>query len=206
MGKVVDIFTGRPLESTRQTRVARLPEAAPAFVPAKRKRGNETGEHRKYELAKIHIAKSQLAMDDDTYRAMLMGRYGVDSSKLLTSAQRHDLLKHMAQCGFVAKRGKSVERGAVARPARRKDVPATLERDDFGRTPYMEKIEALLAEKGRVEGTDMPWGYAVSILKRQSGGVTTRFEHASLDQLRGVIAALTYDARRKGRYAGTWAR
>ncbi len=34
----------------------------------------------------------------------------------------------------------------------------------------MRKIEAMLAEKGRAEGTAVPWGYAVAILKRQSGG------------------------------------
>ena len=65
----------------------------------------------------------------------------------------------------------------------------------------MDKIEALLAEKGRVEGTHMPWAYAVAVLKKQSGGVTRCFEHATPEQLRGVIAALTRDARRKGRRA-----
>lgn len=67
----------------------------------------------------------------------------------------------------------------------------------------MRKIEAQLAEKGRAEGTKVPWGYAVAILKRQSGGVTKCFEHATVEQLRGVIAALTYDAKKK---AGTPAR
>lgn len=85
-------------------------------------------------------------------------------------------------------------------------MPLTLEKDDsgLGRDVYMRKIEAQLAEKGRAEGTKVPWGYAVTILKKQSGGVTKCFEHATVEQLRGVIAALTYDAKKKGRYSGAW--
>ena len=77
----------------------------------------------------------------------------------------------------------------------------TNDNDNLGREPLMKKIEAQLTEKGRAEGTDVPWGYAVAILKRQSGGVTRCFEHATPEQLRGVIAALTRDARRNGRRA-----
>jgi hypothetical protein len=66
----------------------------------------------------------------------------------------------------------------------------------------MRKIEALLAEKGRVEGTDMPWAYAVGILKKHSNGVTRCFEHATPEQLRAVIAALMKDAKRHGRRTG----
>jgi hypothetical protein len=63
----------------------------------------------------------------------------------------------------------------------------------------MKKIEALLAEKGKVEGKDMPWGYAVGILKRQTGGRATQFSAATPAELKGVIAALYRDAARKGR-------
>ena len=103
------------------------------------------------------------------------------------------------------KRGKASPQRTGERRKRR-DVPLTLEKDDsgLGRDVYMRKIEAQLAEKGRAEGTKVPWGYAVAILKRQSGGVTKCFEHATVEQLRGVIAALTYDAKKKGRYSGAW--
>jgi len=39
---------------------------------------------RSANLAKIHIAKKQLGMDDATYRAMLQSHGGVTSSKDLT--------------------------------------------------------------------------------------------------------------------------
>jgi hypothetical protein len=102
----------------------------------------------------------------------------------------------MQEYGFAPKKG-SARRGVQ----RKKAVPAPLndENDLLQRKPLMEKIEALLAEKGRVEGTHVPWGYAVAVLKRQSGGVTRCFEHATPEQLQGVIAALMYDAKRHGR-------
>jgi len=64
----------------------------------------------------------------------------------------------------------------------------------------MKKIEALLSEKGRVEGSYVPWDYAKAILQRQCG--VERLEWASPEQLRGLIAALDKDARRKGRRRG----
>ena len=72
----------------------------------------------------------------------------------------------------------------------------------------MQKIEALLAEKGRVEGTDMPWAYAVGILKRQTRGEITSFQSPDLtdEALNGVIAALSRDADRKGRYHEVYGR
>lgn len=54
----------------------------------------------KSTLAKIHIAKQQLAMDDDTYRAMLRSVGGVQSSKDLTPAGASSVLKHLEQSGF----------------------------------------------------------------------------------------------------------
>ena len=84
------------------------------------------------------------------------------------------------------------------------DIPAALEHAPYARDRYMKKIEALLAEKGRAEGTHMPWGYAVGILKRLTGGAVKSLDQADEMLLAKVIAALTYDARRKGRYAGTW--
>ena len=51
----------------------------------------------------------------------------------------------------------------------------------------------------------MPWGYAVAIHEKTVRGRHENvFEHATVEQLRGVIAALTYDAKKKGRYSGAW--
>lgn len=206
---VIDFCTGRP-----RTDPQPQPQARPAQArPARRKRGSETAELRKALLAKVHVAKKQLALSEDEYRAMLEGHFALSSAADLSLTDLKRLVLVMAEYGFKPTKG-SARRGAARQidadaiskstaSGRRKAIPATLQKadDPFGRKPLMDKIEALLAEKGRVEGTHMPWGYAVAVLKKQSGGVTRCFEHATPEQLRGVIAALTRDARRKGRRA-----
>lgn len=211
--RVIHFRTGKDLERPAP---ATAPEPAPPLAigavairkalsspggcrkpaPAGRKRGNVRDEQRKALLAKIHVAKKQLGLTEDEYRALLDGHFGAASAADLGLTDLKRLVLVMADYGFKPSKGHA-RRGAT----RKKTIPATLEQDNLGRAPLMKKIEAQLAEKGRAEGTDVPWGYAVAILKRQSGGVTRCFEHATPEQLRGVIAALTRDARRNGRRA-----
>lgn len=188
---VIDFSTGKPLE-----RHAAPPKKA---KPAKRKRGSEDAEQRKALLAKVHVAKKQLALTDDEYRSMLEGNFCLPSAAYLSLTDLKRLVLIMAEYGFKPTKG-----SAKRKATRKKTIPATLQPgvdDILKRKPLMKKIEALLTEKGRVEGTHVPWGYAVAVLKKQSGGVTRCFEHATPEQLRGVISALTRDARRMGRRA-----
>ena len=55
---------------------------------------------RKRELAAIHVAKKQLAMEDDTYRAMLWSIARVKSAGDLDHAGRKAVLDHLKACGF----------------------------------------------------------------------------------------------------------
>lgn len=167
-------------------------------APAGRKRGTEAAEQRKALLAKIHVAKKQLGLTEEEYRALLDGHFGAASAADLGLTDLKRLVLVLVDYGFKPSKGHA-RRGV----SRKREIPATLtnDNDNLGREPLMKKIEAQLTEKGRAEGTDVPWGYAVAILKRQSGGVTRCFEHATPEQLRGVIAALTRDARRNGRRA-----
>lgn len=55
---------------------------------------------RKAELAKIHVAKKKLALDDDTYRSMLVKVTGRDSAGDLSQAQRTKVLDHLKTLGF----------------------------------------------------------------------------------------------------------
>lgn len=194
---ILSFATGKPV-----TRPA--PSAPAAPEPLRLSRGTERQERRKAMLAKVHIARNQQAMSEDDYRAMLDARYGVASARDLTGKQLHDLLLYLQSIGAVFTKGSARKRKGKA--DRKRDIPAALTHDDaeLGREEYMAKIEALLAEKGRTEGTHMPWAYAVGILKRQTGGAIKSLDQADVPQLRDVIAALTYDARRKGRFAGTW--
>lgn len=194
---ILSFATGKPV-----TRPA--PSAPAAPEPLRLSRGTERQERRKAMLAKVHIARNQQGMSEDDYRAMLDARYSVTSARDLTDKQLHDLLLYMQQLGAVFTRGSARKRSGKAN--RKREIPAALTHDDaeLGREAYLKKIEALLAEKGRAEGTHMPWGYAVGILKRQTGGRLKSLDQADVPQLRDVIAALVYDARRKGRFAGTW--
>lgn len=73
---------------------------------------NDRKDHRKATLAKIHIAKKQLAMDDDTYRQILKAVTGQASCSTLALNELFKVLKHMENCGFKvqAPKGKSQNR------------------------------------------------------------------------------------------------
>lgn len=63
----------------------------------------ESPDARQRELAMIHIAKKQLGMEDDAYRAVLWAIARVTSAGDLDSAGRKQLLEHMKKCGFKAR-------------------------------------------------------------------------------------------------------
>jgi phage gp16-like protein len=55
---------------------------------------------RRNELAKIHIAKKELGLDDASYRAILRKRYHRDSSAELTDRQADDLIELFQEKGW----------------------------------------------------------------------------------------------------------
>ncbi|HDR9098595.1 TPA: regulatory protein GemA [Burkholderia vietnamiensis] len=126
----------------------------------------------KTTVAKIHIAKQQLAMTDDEYRTVLRSVAGVSSSKDLTPEGAHKLLKHFERCGFKPKRDAG-RRPTVARP----------------RAAQIRKIEALLADAGR------PWDYVGGMVKRICK--VDAIEFCDDVMLGKLIAALQYDAKRR---------
>lgn len=150
-------------------------------------RTNTTNASRKAMLAKVHIAKKNLGMDDATYRELLGNNFNVTSSADLSNDGLHRLVLYLVGLGFTP-----TGKGGSARP-----------KGSFSKAK-MNKIGALLAEKGADEGTAVPWNYAIGILKRQTGGHATRFDMATDTELDAVIAALVRDAKRKGRYVEQW--
>jgi len=128
----------------------------------------------KATLAKIHVAKKQLALDDDTYRAMLRSVAGVESAKDLTPEGAAKLLKHMERCGFQP----------IQAPHRRPRVASS-------RAAQLGKIEALLADAGR------PWEYVNGMVKRICK--VDAIEFCDGEMLGKLIAALQADAKRRGK-------
>lgn len=128
-------------------------------------------------LAKIHIAKTQLGLDDDTYRAILARVAGVRSAKDLSPRQIGAVIAEFERLGWVPKTAKKTSR-AKPKPA-------------VDRSKLVSKIEAFLTEAGR------PWEYADGMARKMFK--VERVEWCDCDQLRRLVAALTYDAKRHGR-------
>lgn len=146
-------------------------------------------------LAKVHIAKAQLTLGEEEYRAIL-ARFGVASSKELDLAGLDKLLRHMEKLGWEAKTARK-------RKGDKHGAPANLGRGygkgnvkPYDRSLLLTKIEALLSEKGTDQGKHVPWDYAAAILGRMYK--VERMEWATAEQLRGVMVALMKGGKRKG--------
>lgn len=64
---------------------------------------NNIDDVRRRELAMIHIAKKQLGMAEESYRAILWTIARVESAGDLDWAGRKQLLEHLKKCGFKAR-------------------------------------------------------------------------------------------------------
>ncbi|ENE1253427.1 regulatory protein GemA [Stenotrophomonas maltophilia] len=133
-------------------------------------------DQRRAQIAKIHLAKTQLGLDDDTYRGLLHRVTGKDSTASMTTAERDQVVSELRRLGFTP--SKKAGSGA-AYPGR----PETV--DD---TPMLRKVEALLTEAGR------PWSYALAVAQRMFK--VDRLEWLKGDQLHRLVAALQIDADR----------
>lgn len=124
-------------------------------------------------LAKIHIAKKQLGLDDATYRAMLQTHGGVTSSKNLSPVGAAKVLAHLERSGFKPK--------AAAHGKKPNTTP--------DRAAQIRKVEALLADAGR------HWAYADGMAQKMFK--IDKLDWLNAEQLGKVIAALGYDAKRR---------
>ena len=95
-------------------------------------------------LAKIHIGKKELGMDDDMYRDALWTVTRVRSAKQLDTFGLQKMLNYMKGCGF-----------KVKKPVAAKNYPGRPHNTDA--VPQLGKIEALLADM------NLPWAYADSV-------------------------------------------
>lgn len=126
-------------------------------------------------LAKIHIAKKQLRMDDDVYRAMLQQVANVQSAAALDARGIEKVLKHMEALGAKFTKGKF--------QASKRTTPAK------DKTALASKIKALLAD-GKYPDT-----YADSMAMRMFG--VERWEWLPAEELFKLIGALAIHQRRQ---------
>lgn len=79
---------------------------------------------RKRELAQIHIARQQLGMDEETYRAMLWAVARVRSAKDLDWTGRKRVLDHLKMSGFKVRPAKAAKTRSLARDDRSRKIRA----------------------------------------------------------------------------------
>lgn len=146
---------------------------------------NGPSDTRRKDLAKIHIAKKQLGMDDTTYREMLWSVARVKSAADLDEQGRSAAIEHLKACGFrpthkSAKAFKSAHKSARASGMHRPPARA--------RAPLLSKIGAILAE------LKLPWNYADGMARRMFGVEKARWLNPR--QLYKLTAALIYHQQR----------
>lgn len=142
---------------------------------------NKIAPPRNTDLAKIHVAKKQLGMSEDDYRAMLWTQGRVHSSKDLDHAGRAKVLDYLKNIGFKAAAAKSAKRPSRPTPS----VDAL---------PLVRRIRAQLISLGRLPDT-----YADGIAKQMLGNDAPEFfEWCTPHTLTQISQALTYQQNRTG--------
>lgn len=131
-------------------------------------------------LAAIHLAKKNLGMADESYRAMLKRITGHESAGHCTAGQLGAVMEELK--GF----------GAVFISAKRRVdrvEPASAAAD---KQPLLRKIDALLLDARPKRDR----AYADAMAKRMHK--VERLEFCTPKQLTAIIAALSYDQKRHG--------
>ena len=145
---------------------------------------------RRQLIAKVKIAQKELGINETDYRVLLDVNFGVSSCTQLDDQGLVRLVTFLRSKGW---------KGRPAHVLDHHGRPATLVHGGSHPTaPVMRKIEALLSELGKVKGEYVPWDYAASILKRQTG--CDCLDAMDVKSLCDVVAALNYtlkSARRK---------
>ena len=125
-------------------------------------------------MAKIHIAKKDLHLDDDTYRDVLWRVTGKRSCKDMTIAQLQDVAKDMQNSGFKPK----------TTPKHGKKPTVTKRRQGL-----IDKIEAILADMG------LHWNYAHGVGEQMFK--IKRLQFLNDQQLYKVTQALSKHQKRE---------
>jgi len=130
----------------------------------------------------VHVGRSELGLDDDTYHALVAdvaGDPACTSSTHLNNSDLQRLIDRMKATGFKVQ-------GTKRDYGRRPNPPVNREQ-------LINKLEAQLAEAKRT------WAYADGMSKRICK--VDKVDWCTVDQLHKLIAALYMDATRHNRQA-----
>lgn len=141
-------------------------------------------------LAAIHVAKKQLGLDDDTYRAVLVRVTGKDSTRAMSETERQRVVEEMRRRGFT-----KASNGARKRLQGR----------------FAKKLQALWIagwNLGIVSNRDD--AVLIAFVKRQTGIDHVRFVHDPEDAAKAIEALKAWLEREGGvnwkqsRYQPDW--
>ena len=132
-------------------------------------------------LAKIHIAKKDLCLDDGTYRDVLRRVTGKDSSSKMLMSELERVIYEFGNRGW--------KPSAAAKPKHGKKP--SISDDKPNRQAIMDKIEAILADMG------LHWNYAHGMAKRMFG--KEQVQWLDDEQLYKLMQALQVDQNRRKR-------
>lgn len=139
-------------------------------------------DNRNRDITLIQIARRQLCLTDEDYRAILRGQAGVESSKKLDVLGRARVLAHLTKLGFKP----TAKPGSPKRPNRPKPSP--------DRLPMVRRIRAQLISLGH-----KPDEYADGIVKQMLGDAAPEFyEWCEPRDLYKLTQALGVEQQRRG--------
>jgi phage gp16-like protein len=138
-----------------------------------------TKDPRTRDLARIHLAKKELGLEEEAYRALLQAETGQSSAAGLDARGRWKVLMAFTRMGW--KGGQK-----AGDPAKKAGKPAP---QKGSKEALLKKIEAQLADAGR------PWAYANGMAKHMFKVDLVQWCDES--QLRRIVAALAYDQKRR---------
>ena len=133
---------------------------------------------RKQMIQKIHIGKSELGMDKNSYVQFLLETVDKHSCTVMSDAELMQVLQAMQNKGFMVKSKKYGKRPTASQTQQSRQL-------------LMSKIEAFLAEGKK------PWNYAHAICKKSFG--IDRLQWCTDEQLHKVVQMLAVMARRHGK-------
>ena len=125
---------------------------------------------RKLLIKLIHVAKRELAMDDDTYRGILLSIGNVNSSSKLSISKLELVLEHFKQAGF-------------------KIVPNKAGNLKRANDPQSKKIRALWLQLYDLGAVKNPSEYSLSLYAKRITGVS-HLSWLSSDQSSQIIETL----------------
>jgi phage gp16-like protein len=150
-----------------------------------------------HEIKLIHIGRTALQMDEDSYRALIASKgNGATSSKSLTAPQRQAVLAHMKACGFKPK----AQPGSAAARA-----------NGWARSPEVTKLRALWWALADAQAVTRPESHqacddainAWAVRQLSTAAVPLEaLRFASSEQMQALIEALKQWARRTGAQVG----